>query len=145
MSPTDATLWLIPLILVPGVAMLVLSTSMRLNRLHDEVHDVLHERHRVSTAAKDHLRRRAGLFHRALVSLYVCIGLLALASLLGMLGETQRLGEQGGRVLVFSVTALGVACLCYSAQELVRESYLAKEIIDEHWEHMASDAAPSAS
>jgi hypothetical protein len=47
---------------LPGVAMLVLFPSTRLNRLHDELHDLLHGRHRVSRVALDHLRRRTGLF-----------------------------------------------------------------------------------
>lgn len=144
MPSLSTSLWLTPLILLPGVAMLVLSTSIRLNRLHDEVHDLLHGRHRVSRVALDHLRRRTGLFHRALVALYVCIGLFALASLLGMLGVAQGVGDRLGRVLVFGVTALGVGCLCYAALELVRESYLAKEIIDEHWERVSlGETAPS--
>jgi len=38
-------IWLSPLLLLPGAALLILSTSNRLNRLHDEVHHQIDEKH----------------------------------------------------------------------------------------------------
>lgn len=35
----DSSTWITPLLLMPGVALLILSTAVRYNRLHDEVHE----------------------------------------------------------------------------------------------------------
>lgn len=35
----DSRPWITPLLLMPGVALLILSTAVRYNRLHDEVHE----------------------------------------------------------------------------------------------------------
>ncbi|MFQ5529602.1 MAG: hypothetical protein ACE5FP_04570 [Gemmatimonadota bacterium] len=35
----ESSPWITPLLLMPGVGLLILSTAVRYNRLHDEVHD----------------------------------------------------------------------------------------------------------
>ena len=124
------TLWLTPLILLPGVALLIMSTSMRFNRLHDEVHDLLDAHHEAHPTTKKNLLLRARLFRNALVSLYVCVGLFGVASLVGMLAALWY-GETSAWV-VLSITALGVLCMTFAAVELIRESLLAAEIIEDH-------------
>ncbi len=81
-------LWAAPLLLIPGVGLLVLSTSARFGQLHQELHRQLSEGH---PGAVKHLCRRARLLHSALVSLYVSIAVLAISSLLGTLAN--RLGR----------------------------------------------------
>lgn len=123
------SLWLTPLIFLPGVALLILSTSARFNRLHDEVHDLLDHGHAVPAGTVRRLMRRARLFRTALVALYVCVGLFAVASLLGAL----FLGwSEASRWLVVGFLVTGIACLCAAAGLLIRESILSLDIIEAH-------------
>ena len=69
-------LWAAPLLLIPGVGLLVLSTSVRFGQLLQELHRQRGEGH--SRAVK-HLFRRARLLHSALVSFYLSIELLQFA------------------------------------------------------------------
>ena len=55
-----------PLLLKPGVGLLILSTSARFGQLHQELHRHLAEG---NSPAVNHLRSRARLLHNALVSL----------------------------------------------------------------------------
>lgn len=78
MNPT--ALWLTPIIALPGIALLIISTSARYTRVPEELHHL--EAHRTGP----HLRRlartllgRAVLFRNALVGLYLCVTLFALA------------------------------------------------------------------
>ena len=111
-------LWAAPLLLIPGVGLLVLSTSARFGQLHQELHRQISEGH--SDAVK-HLCRRARLLHSALVSLYVSIAVLAISSLLG------TLANRWVETLTWipeAITFLGVAVICYAAIQLSRESKL---------------------
>ena len=72
-------IWLSPLLLLPGAAMLILSTSIRLNRLHDEVHHQTEQQHSPSKEIIDHLLMRAKYFRNALVLLYSSISIFAVA------------------------------------------------------------------
>ncbi len=114
-------LWLTPLILLPGVALLIMSTSLRYNHLH--------EADGLSETGRAHLMQRARFFFHALVSLYVCVGLFSLASLLGMLTAAS---PDLSAWIVLPLTALGVLSLTFAAVQLVRESILAHEVIEEH-------------
>lgn len=131
-------LWLTPLILLPGVALLIMSTTMRFNRLHDEVHVLLDHAHPVAEGEVERLMRRARLFRDALVALYVCVGLFALASLLGMVMVAW---SAASRWIVLGLLALGIASLLYAAARLIRESVLSLTIITAHAEHLRRDGA----
>jgi len=76
-------IWLSSLLLLPGVAMLILSTSFRLNRLHDEVHHQTEQQHSPSKEIIDHLLMRARYFRNALVLLYTSISIFAVAGIIG--------------------------------------------------------------
>ncbi len=129
----EMNLWLTPLILLPGVALLIVSTSARFNRLHDEVHALIHHVHEASPLVEKHLMTRSRLFRDALVALYLCVAMFSLASLLGML-EALLQGMSSAWV-VLGVTAVGILCLTFSAFQLIRESTLSLEIIEEHQRH----------
>jgi len=124
-----STLWLTPLILLPGVALLILSTSGRFNRLHDEMHALLEHENLGSDQIVHHLMRRAHMFRNTMVALYVCVGLFALGSLLGvMLFQWPDLSKW----VVIGLLAPGIACLCFAAFVLMCESALSLDIIKEH-------------
>ena len=111
-------LWATPLLLIPGVGLLVLSTSARFGQLHQELIRQQSEGH--SHAVK-HLCRRAHLLHRALVSFYLSIAVLAFSSLLG------SLANRWFKTLTWipeAMTFLGVAVITFAAIQLIRESKL---------------------
>ena len=116
-------LWAAPLLLIPGVGLLVLSTSARFGQLHQELIRQQIEGH--SHAVK-HLCRRAHLLHRALVSFYLSIAVLAFSSLLGSLAnrwfETLKWIPE-------AMTFLGVAVITFAAIQLIRESKLLITVI----------------
>ncbi|MEM1127476.1 MAG: DUF2721 domain-containing protein [Bacteroidota bacterium] len=123
-----SSFWLTPLILMPGVGMLILSTSVRYNRLHDELHHLDHHPAE-APAMRPLLLRRGRLFRNALVSLYACVALLCIAALSGMgTAEWPDLAMW----LVLPLTAVGVACLTFAAIELIRESCLSGHILEAH-------------
>ena len=115
--------WAAPLLLIPGVGLLVLSTAARFGQLHEEFR--LRQGEGNIVAVK-HLCQRARLLHSALVSFYVCIAVLALSSLLG------SIASRWFEALVWipqAITFLGVIFILYSAIQLIRESKLLITVI----------------
>jgi hypothetical protein len=121
--------WLAPLLLLPGVALMIVSTAARYGQVHDEAHHWHEKGEAASPLVARHLRTRAVLFRNALVCLYLTVSLLALAGVLGVI--TQSLGE-AAVWLIITLTALGIVSLLLAALQLIRESFLSLEIIDEH-------------
>ncbi len=77
-------LWAAPLLLIPGVGLLLISTSSRFGQLHQELLRQVREQ---NSEAVRHLCQRARLIHTAMVSLYVSIAVLSFSSLLGTLAN----------------------------------------------------------
>ena len=125
----DAGIWLTPLILLPGVALLVVSTSERYGRIHDEVHHLFEHEHETSPHAVGRLKRRARLFRNALLALYICICLFSLSSLFGMIG---RAGVHAADWAGASILVAGIASLFAATVFLIRESLLSLEIVSDH-------------
>ena len=76
------------------------------------------------------LMRRARRFRNALVALYVCVALFAVASLVGMMAA---LWESESSVwIVLGIAAAGIVFLAFASVELIRESLYAVDIISEH-------------
>ena len=117
--------WAGPLLLIPGVALLIISTSARFGQLHAELHRQL-------AAGNDgsvmHLRRRAGLLHTALVSLYASVGILAFASLFG---AVFRRWFPSLTYIPETIMFLGVCTITFAAIQLIRESRLLITVIDD--------------
>ena len=119
----DAGIWAAPLLLIPAVGLLVISTSARFGQLHEEVHR--HRGEKGSPALK-HLYRRAHLIHSALVSFYISVAVLALASLLGTLSRRWLASLTW---IPQAMTFIGVAMILFSAFQLIRESRLLITVI----------------
>jgi hypothetical protein len=119
----DAGIWAAPLLLIPAVGLLVISTSARFGQLHEEF--LRHQGEGQSQAVR-HLCQRVRLIHSALVSFYVSVAVLALASLLGTLS-----GRWFESMLWIppAMTFLGVALILFSAIQLIRESKLLITVI----------------
>ena len=116
-------LWAAPLLLIPGVGLLVLSTSIRFGQLRQELHrqqDIGH------SDVVGRLCRRARLLHSALVSLYVSIAVLAVSSLLGTLTDRWL------KTLTWIpelMTFLAVGVITVAAIQLIRESRLLTTVV----------------
>ncbi|MDJ0840396.1 MAG: DUF2721 domain-containing protein [Acidobacteriota bacterium] len=119
-------LWLAPLLLLPGVALLIMSTSARYGQLHAEIH-----RDKISGRALATLFFRAKLFRNALVCLYFSVSAFAVSSLVG--GLLTYSGIDGAGTVVFG-TCVGVLALVAAAGTLLMESVKALDIIRDHLE-----------
>lgn len=123
-----ATYWITPLALLPGVALLVMSTAIRFGQLHEELHRRVHDDvHGHGSAG--HLFVRARLLRNALVSLYASAALLALS---GMVGGIAELWMEHAAAVVLSLAALAVGCLAYASVTLIRESLRLSQVIEDH-------------
>ena len=133
---TSTEFWLTPLILLPGVALLIGSTSARFGQVHTEFHHLLDHPDAGAQILSRNLQQRARLFRDALASLYVSVGLFSLGSLLGgvvNLWRPQSLWFVGGLIIV------GIGCVVFASVQLVRESLLSLNVINEHLERIERD------
>lgn len=121
--------WLSPLLLLPGAALLILSTSNRLNRLHDEVHHQMDQEHSPSKEVIDHLLLRARYFRNALVFLYSSISIFAVA---GIIGGLTSGWDEISTILTVGLTVIGIICITAAAIILIKESSLLLKIIESH-------------
>lgn len=117
--------FVLPLTLLPGVALLIVSTAARFGQLHDEIHRLL------AGGLHDDkpLAAQAHHFQRALLGLYLCVSLLAIAALAGVALSVLGLPPEGG-IAIFTVA--GCLCLLFAASHLVRESFITLSSIQTH-------------
>ena len=123
--------WLIPIILLPGVALLIMSTSLRYGQIHEELHHMLEMGERVSGNYFAHLYQRARYFRDALVTLYISVSLFSLGSIIGAIVELMT-GPSDIYVLIMS--GVGILALIYASLQLVRESLLSLRVLEHHLE-----------
>ena len=129
----ETELWLTPLILLPGVALLIVSTSARFGQIHTEFHRLLSNPDDHARTVGQHLMQRATFFRDALVALYSAVVLFALGSLLGGLvnfWSPPLLWITGGLTLV-GIVAVGIA-----ATQLLRESVRSCQVLTDHLEEI---------
>ncbi len=134
MTLTD--IWLMPLIILPGVALLIMSTSHRYARIHDEIEHLGESAiaradvgDLAGTELLAHLHRRATYFRDALISLYVSVVLFASGSILGAIGSVL---EVRANWVVLVVAPGGILALIFGAVILTRETILSLTIIEHH-------------
>ena len=128
-------IWLSPLLLLPGAGLLIMSSSQRFNRLHDEIHHLMENESNKSNRAVKHLMKRAHYFRNALVLLYSSIAIFAIAGLLG--GITSGLGDVSFYITV-GLTILGILFLAAASIILIKESSLSLEIMKIHLDEINS-------
>lgn len=121
--------WLTPLILLPGVALLIVSTSARFEQLHSEFHLLLDHPSDHAKILSRNLFRRSRLFRDALASLYVSVALFSLGSLIGAF---VHFFWPTAVWIVGGFTLVGTGCVVFAAVQLVRESLICLEVIEVH-------------
>jgi hypothetical protein len=130
--------WLTPLILLPGVALLIMSTTARFGQVHAEFHRLLDHPDAHARIVAGHLLRRSRWLRNALAALYMSVGLFALGSLIGgvvNLWRPESLWVVGG------LTIAGIGGIVYAAIELVRESLLCLQVLRDHSQYVRDVAA----
>lgn len=131
--------WLTPLILLPGVALLIVSTSARFGQLHTEFHRLVDHPDAQARILGRHLLKRAVIFRNALVALYGSVGLFALGSLLGgvvNLWQPESLWVVGG------LTIVGIGSIVYASFLLLWESFICLRALQEHHERLEGFESP---
>ena len=126
-------IWLSPLLLLPGASLLIMSTSQRFNRIHDEFHHLLTERRSNNKEIMSHLLQRATYFRNALVLLYSSASIFAAAGLLG--GVTSGWNEVSS-IITIGLTIIGILCVTSSSILLIIESRLSLKIVQMHAEEL---------
>ncbi len=125
-------LWLTPLLLLPGVALLILSTSARYEQIHNEIHHLMHE-DKVDEEILSNLFIRSKLFKNSLVNLYLCVSIFATA---GLLGGLISVWTPNYHWIVTSLSGLGILFFLISAILLIKESKLSIDIIELHYNNL---------
>ncbi|MCG8433401.1 MAG: DUF2721 domain-containing protein [Gammaproteobacteria bacterium] len=125
-------IWVQPLILLPGIGLLILSTATRYGQLHTEFHHLSHEQHENTLAIAGVLMRRAKLFRNTLVSLYIAVALIALSSLIGAISTA--LSMELSLWLVISLLGFAIAAIVIATVMLILESTAANDIISTHYD-----------
>ena len=124
----DHTIWLIPLTLIPGIAILIVSTSLRNNQARSEILKLIAEKKDSGRKSRtiDNLKRQL-YFRNAFISFYISIVLLVLASILGTLPNTIT----NLNLLTMILICLAALCLVYASIQLISESLIATRVIKE--------------
>jgi hypothetical protein len=128
METLATEVWLTPLVLLPGVALLTVSTANRFGQIQAEFHRLLdHPDNHAQIVARS-LLVRARLYRDALACLYASVGLFALGALLG---GVINLWRPESLWLVGGLTICGIAAIVFSAVQLLRESLLSLQVVRE--------------
>ncbi|WDI41563.1 DUF2721 domain-containing protein [Bremerella sp. P1] len=128
--------WLTPLVLLPGVALLIVSTSARFGQIHTEVHRLLDRPDAHAKILARNLLKRSALFRDALIALYASVGLFALGSLLGgvvNLWRPESLWVVGGATMV------GIGCVVFAAMQLIREAWICLQVVVDQTERLETE------
>lgn len=121
---------LIPLTYIPGVALLIMSTSQRFTAVNNTIHDFSEEECMIKTERVRQELRRAHFFRNSLLGLYLSVAFFSLGSLVAFLVNSWGI-TTSTKVLEIA-TVLGVACIVFAVSTLAAESILSLDIIKRH-------------
>jgi hypothetical protein len=126
---SETVSWVTPLLILPGVGLLLVSTSARYEAVHAEIHRLLEERSKQSGDCAAHEFHRARILRIAMVSLYAAASLLSASGLAAAL-TIWWLASLHRRAWLLLVG--GVSCLVVSSLALVRESAVSFSVVEAH-------------
>ena len=127
---TNALELLIPLTYIPGVALLIMSTSQRYINVNDTIHGFSDEECQLKTQRVEQEIRRAHLFRNSLLGLYLSVAFFSLGSLVAFLTNTW--GITTSTTVLEIATVIGVFCIVFSVSMLAIESILTLDILKRH-------------
>jgi len=126
---SNSELWITPMILLPGIALLILSTSTRYSRIHDEIHHLIDFKENNQKASGKKLIQRAVLFRNSLILLYLSVVVFAVTAFIGGIMSTLNFHNNLFLILLFLI---GIISLIIASIFLIREAFLSLEIIRKH-------------
>ncbi|MEM7009197.1 MAG: DUF2721 domain-containing protein [Thermodesulfobacteriota bacterium] len=129
---------LIPLTYIPGVALLIMSTSQRYTVINNTIHDFSEEECMLKTDRVKQELRRAHLFRNSLLGLYLSVAFFSLGSLVAFL--VNNMGVATSKKVLEITTILGVACIVVSVSKLAAESILSLDILKRHAKQHQDDS-----
>lgn len=130
-------IWLTPILLLPGVALMIISTANRYGEIQTEFHYLLDHPKFQNEIVTRYLVIRSRYYRDALVSLYLSVCVFSAGSLLGGL---VNLLAPGIMWLVGGLILLGIFFLTYASVQLLRESHLSLKIIDDQAKKMKTQS-----
>ncbi len=107
--------WIFPLTVLPGIGLLIMSTTNWAIALTGEINDLLHD----PSCDADILRRKVEqlqLINLALVALYFCTALFALS---GFFGVVSLINMHENQTLFALIISLGMLCLLFATGLLI--------------------------
>lgn len=130
-----------PLVLIPAVALVILSTTGRFGQLEGQLRQIDSNMLDVPGELIGHLQGRAALFRNALFSFYVAIAILmvcALTSVFMIWLEVEIMG------IALILTGLAVAFMLGGIVALIVEVRLSTELFHFRSQHVLSQRAASS-
>jgi hypothetical protein len=124
-----------PLLLLPGAALMLVSTSPRYEALHAEIHHLMAEG-AAGAMCVPHVLRRARLLRTAMVLLYCACASFSASGLAA--GVTVWLSG-AAHPAAWALGGAGVLCVVLASVELVRESIVSMGIIEDHGQGLRGD------
>ncbi|MCA9398603.1 MAG: DUF2721 domain-containing protein [Sinomicrobium sp.] len=121
-------IWLTPILILPGVALLIISTANRFGEIQREFHHLLNHPEFHGEIIARFLVKRSRYYRDALVSLYLSVLLFSFASLLG--GVINFLFPKV-LWLIGTLILLGIFSLSFATIQLLRESRLSLTVIED--------------
>jgi len=121
---------LIPLTYIPGIALLIISTSSRYIHLSDNISRYTPEQCRVQAEKVKQELRRAHLFRNSLIGFYLSIVFFSLGSLVAFL--TNSWGIETSKTILETASIIGVGLIVFSVISLSYESILTLNILKRH-------------
>jgi hypothetical protein len=134
---SETVSWVSPLLLLPGVGLLLVSTSARFESVHENIHQLLVEKTREAKQCAVHAAGRARLLAIAMCSLYFATAALALSGLCGAVSVWWPQWPESPAIVFLT---LGVLSLVVSGVTLTRESTLTLAIIAKHSREIGPDS-----
>jgi len=138
---TNALELLIPLTYIPGVALLIMSTSQRYTNVNGIIHKFSNEECRIKTDRVKQELRRAHLFRNSLLALYLSVAFFSLGSLVAFL--VNRWGIATSTSILEIATVIGVVCILFAMSKLAAESILTLDILKRHAKRHEDDSPDS--
>jgi len=115
--------WILPFTFIPGVGMLILSTSNRYHHVKELIRDLILKEHKKELWSYEDLMVRARLFHRALIFLYIAIGSFSLSALTANIHQNWiKEDNHICVVLADGLTLAGVICVVLASTVLIQEA-----------------------
>ena len=128
--------WILPFTFIPGVGMLILSTSNRYYHVKELIRETMLKEHKKELWSFENLMVRARLFHRALVFLYIAIGSFSLAALTANIHQNWVIKDNHiCVVLADGLILAGVACVVLASAVLIREATVSLRHIEAGGSH----------